>query len=103
LWDFATGELIETIDWNAGGLTSPVPCQIYSAQFLKTTGDLILAGGSVCNEVKLIDTNLFKPIAQIKDLSRATYTVDFSNNGDMFAMGGGDGVVRVFNIVTADI
>jgi hypothetical protein len=24
--------------------------------------------------------------------------VDFSNAGDMFAMGGGDGVIRVFNV-----
>jgi hypothetical protein len=25
--------------------------------------------------------------------------LDFSNNNDMFAMGGGDGVVRVFNLI----
>lgn len=41
---------------------------------------------------------LFKPCAYIKDLSRATFTVDFSNAGDMFAMAGGDGVIRVFNV-----
>lgn len=42
---------------------------------------------------------LFKPCAQIRDLSRACFSVDFSNSGDMFAMGGGDGVIRVFNVV----
>jgi WD40 repeat protein len=49
--------------------------------------------------VKVFDGNtLFKPCAYIKDLSRACFTVDFSNAGDMFAMGGGDGVIRVFNV-----
>jgi len=42
---------------------------------------------------------MFKPCAQIRDLSRACFTVDFSNSGDMFAMGGGDGVIRVFNVI----
>ena len=50
-----------------------------------------------------MDSNtIFKPIAVVRDLSRAVYTVDFSNAGDMFAMGGGDGVVRVFNVVTQE-
>ena len=58
-----------------------------------------MAGGSGSNEVKVFDGNtLFRPCAYIKDLSRATFTVDFSNSGDMFAMGGGDGVIRVFNV-----
>jgi hypothetical protein len=61
---------------------------------------LIIAGGSGSNEVKVFDGNLmFKPCAQIRDLSRACFTVDFSNSGDMFAMGGGDGVIRVFNVI----
>ena len=68
---------------------------------MKTTGDLIIAGGSGYNEVKIFDSNLyFKPCASVRDLSRATFTVDFSNGGDMFAMGGGDGVIRVFNVQT---
>lgn len=58
-----------------------------------------MAGGSGSNEVKVFDGNtLFRPCAYIKDLSRACFTVDFSNSGDMFAMGGGDGVIRVFNV-----
>jgi len=34
----------------------------------------------------------------MKDLSRACFSVDFSNNGEMFAASGGDGVIRMFNI-----
>ena len=98
LWDFGTCEFIEDIAWSEN--PAAPQCQVYCAQFQKTTGDLIIAGGSGSNEVKVFDGNtLFKPCAQIKDLSRACYTVDFSNSGDMFAMGGGDGVIRVFNVI----
>lgn len=43
---------------------------------------------------------MFNPCAQIRDLSRACFSVDFSNASDMFAMGGGDGVIRVFNVIS---
>lgn len=99
LWDYGTCESIEVINWD-DGLPSDKPCLVYGAQFQKTTGDLIIAGGSGSNEVKVFDANtMFKPIAQIRDLSRACFSVDFSNSGDMFACGGGDGVIRVFNVV----
>lgn len=101
MWDVGTSELVDDLSWNKE-LPSTSSCQLYCAQFLKTEGDLIIAGGSGCNEVKIFDgNNNFWPCAQIKDLSRACYTVDFSNQGDMFAMGGGDGVVRVFNIINS--
>lgn len=101
MWDVGTSELVDDLSWNKE-LPSANPCQLYCAQFLKTEGDLIVAGGSGYNEVKVFDgNNNFWPCAQIRDLSRACFTVDFSNQGDMFAMGGGDGVVRVFNIINS--
>ena len=49
--------------------------------------------------MKIFDAqNTFRPIAQVRDLSRACFSVDFSNDNTMFAGGGGDGVIRVFNI-----
>jgi WD40 repeat protein len=61
---------------------------------------LIVAGGAGAQEIKVFDGNqMFKPCAHIKNLSRACFTIDFSNSGDMFATGGGDGVIRVFNVV----
>lgn len=72
---------------------------VYCTQFRKTTGDLILAGGSEANEARLFDrTNGYQPLCCISELSRACYNVDFSNKGDIFALGGGDGVIRCFNI-----
>lgn len=107
-WFIGTGENFSTIDWNEGGeLGSPDPCSVYSCQFQKDAGSLIVAGGAGYNEVKIFDhinatgqisDYRWKPIAQINELSRACYSTDFSNKNDMIAMGGGDGVVRVFNV-----
>ena len=69
--------------------------QLYTTQFQKNSYDLILAGGSGSNEVKVFDgDSFFEPCYRIFNLSRACYTADFSNSGEMFAIGGGDGVVR---------
>lgn len=98
LWDSGTGKFCEEISFQ----TPPgqKSCQVYSTQFLKTTGDLIVAGGAGSNEAKIFDGgNYFQPCATITDLSRAVFTVDFNNGGDMLAIGGGDGVVRCFNII----
>jgi WD40 repeat protein len=100
MFSFDDGKLFDYISWDDGNLQSPSPCKIYCAQFMKTTGEYVIAGGSGCNEIKIFDSvNAFQPVAQIKELSRAVFSCDFSNQGDMFAIGGGDGVVRVFNLV----
>lgn len=103
LWEFSTGKFCEEIAFQTPAekqMGNPA-CQVYSTQFLKTTGDLIVAGGAVANEAKIFDgSNYFQPAATITELSRAVYTCDFNNAGDMLAIGGGDGVVRCFNIVS---
>ena len=59
----------------------------------------MVAGGSGANEVKIFDgKNTFLPCAQINNLSRACYSMDFNPQGNLLATGGGDGVVRVFSI-----
>ena len=51
------------IQWD-DGLPSEKACLIYGSQFQKNTGDLIVAGGSGANEVKVFDGgNGFKPCA----------------------------------------
>lgn len=98
IWKCDTGDYVGAVPWDEA-LPSQDPCYVYSMQFRKGHGNILIAGGAVSNEVKLFDTfDYFKPIAQIRDLSRACFTVDFAQSGDSFAMGGGDGVVRVFNL-----
>lgn len=76
-----------------------------TCQFQKNYHDLIIAGGSGSNEVKVFDgdsnSEPFEPCFKIKNLSRPVCTVDFSNSGEMFALAGGDGVIRCFNVVGA--
>ena len=80
-------------------LPSNGPVPLYSTQFQKSSYDLILAGGAGAYEVKVFDgDSLFEPCYRIYNLSRACYSVDFSNSGEMFAIGGGDGVVRCFDV-----
>lgn len=62
---------------------------------------MIIAGGGAngVNEVKIFDSeSSFKPCCMLKDISRAVYSVDFSQQGDLFAAAGGDGVVRVCSV-----
>lgn len=98
-YDIGTRKRIDLIDWMAGPKTSqPEPCFLYSGQFSKLDGGLILAGGSNTNEAKLFDSESGnKHIATITDLSREIYTVDFANNGGFFAISGGDAYIRMFS------
>lgn len=87
------------IDWDGTLKTTFDPVFLYSGQFSKADGTLILAGGSNTNEVKLFDReNQNKAFCCITDLSREVNTVDFGNEGEMFAFSGGDGLVRAFQM-----
>lgn len=73
---------------------------IYAAQFSKTPfSEMILAGGSGANEAKLFDRqNANAAFGTVMGMSRACYSVDFSNDASMVAVSGGDGCVRVVNV-----
>ena len=99
MWEYTTCEHFTDINWDEG-LPSEKQCPLFALQFEKNNGDIVIAGGGGMNEVKVFDGDMeFKPCAQIKDLSRGCYSVDWSNSGESFAIGGGDGVIRVFRVV----
>lgn len=100
LYDFGKGELLSNVKMD-DGLPSEKPIQISEAHFHDLS--MIVAGGAGGNEVKLFDCEEFKPVAQIRGLSRASYSCDFSKAGDMFCCAGGDGVIRVFDIVSDNV
>jgi WD40 repeat protein len=61
--------------------------------------DIILAGGSDANEVKLFDrSNNNKSFCCVHELQREIVTVNFSHDDKMFAISGAYGMVRVFRI-----
>ena len=99
MWDLGTGKLVSTVNWDDGPKTSTEPCQIYASQFSKNDGSLILAGGSVANEAKIFDRNtLDRHVCTLYDINREIVTVDFSNKGNMFAISGGDGYIRIYSM-----
>jgi WD40 repeat protein len=102
IYTMSTGQIHHNISWDGGvGLRqSSQPCLVYGAQYSKhDQGEVILAGGSRSNEARLFDTlNYDKPFAAIMDLPGPVYSVDFSHNGQLLALGCGDGTVRIFNI-----
>lgn len=103
-WDLREGgdesrnKPVTTIDWDTSLKNSNEPIFLYSGQFSKMDGALILAGGSNANEAKLFDRdNFYKCICNITDLPREVDTVDFGNNSNNFCIAGGDGLLRVFS------
>lgn len=98
IWRCNPAELVSPVNWSEA-LPSENPCHVNSAQLSKSRGKLFIAGGAEPNEVKVFDSfDFFIPIARIGGLSRACFTVEFSHKEDAFAIGGGDGVIRVFNL-----
>merc|ERR1712187_420020 len=98
-WDFKSGKLLETLPWRTG-VTLTQPCMVYAAQFSKNDGSsMIVAGGGGANEAKLFDRRAGGAVfGTVMGLTRACYSVDFSNNGSMVAVAGGDGCVRVMSL-----
>ena len=72
----------------------------YSAQFSKSCkNNLIGVGCSNENIYRVFDAdNKNLPVVTSNYLDKAVYSVDFSNNGNLFSYGGGDGNVRILQI-----
>ncbi len=79
------------------------PVKLYGCQICQSNGRFLLAGGSGTNEARLYDlmqdTKVTPTVlAYMRYFPRACYAVDFANQGDMCAVSGGDGIIRVANI-----
>ena len=74
-------------------------CFLYSCQLSKLNGNFAICGGSKLNQAYVVNINEhYKQIGVIYNLSRAVYTVDFGYESNFFAISGGDGIVRLFDI-----
>ena len=110
LWDFATGNIIEQVEWKESLLASQ-PCLLYSGQFSKA-GPLskparyIAAGGSGANEARILDRFAGEPnnpttalVGTVAGLARGVFTIDWSPTADRVAIGSGDGTIRFLDLV----
>ncbi|CAM9752483.1 unnamed protein product, partial [Chrysoparadoxa australica] len=80
LWDFGSGELIESIPWSASGGRSQ-PTLLYSCQFSPSVEgkQYIGAGGSGSNKAKIFDYNNNNAlVGTISGMARGVFSLDFS-------------------------
>lgn len=58
-----------------------------------------MAGGSGANEVKLFDFHVIdEAVVSVYDLCREINTLDWANKENKFAISGGDGYLRIFEL-----
>jgi WD40 repeat protein len=101
LWDFGTGEVIESINWKTAG--TQTSCMLFSAQFSKdAASSMIMAGGSQENEAKFFSVPNSgatpSPFGALMNLPKPVFSTDFSPNSKLAAVGCADGLVRVLEL-----
>jgi WD40 repeat protein len=69
---------------------------LYCGRF-SSNGKYVLAGGAYSNEARILTVN-GKLIYRIYDLSKAVTTCDWNGDSSQFAIAGGDGYVRLFDV-----
>ena len=101
-WDLRKMEVIQDIEWNAGLDEDNFSSHDFPRiNFAKVTRNakkmnMLIAGGDT-DEIRVFDKD-YKPIISINGMSRSTFTCDTNKRGDVVAIGGGDGVIRVFRL-----
>lgn len=103
IWDYENGKLKMNIDWNFKEKDENIKAstQLYCCKFSNDFGKLVFAGGSQVNSVRIFDWS-GRTIATIDDLPLACVALDsshdVSNNFQLLALGGGEGIIRMFKI-----
>jgi len=101
IWDYESKELKQNLEINTKGLDSKASTQLYCCKFSKDFGKLIFAGGSNSNMVKVY-TYKGDAVATIDKLVGACLCLDsttlVNKNEQMLAIGGGEGIIRLFKI-----
>jgi len=96
VWDFSTGRLIETIDWQTA--LGEEPCLLYAAQFSKgNSAEYICAGGSGANEAKIFHRKTKHIVGEIFGFRKGIYAVDWSSDSKMLVVGG-SGILQLFDL-----
>lgn len=107
VWDWKKNEKVQTIDWEYGTNYSD-NAYLNFARFNKT-GKLIVAGGKnqevktfvkTINQDTLQEEPNFSMHMRQGNFGESVYCCRFMNNADSFAVGCGDGTVKIFNVTT---
>lgn len=105
LWDYETKELKMNFEIATKSIDVKTSSQMYCCKFSKDFGKLIFAGGSNSNMVKIY-TYKGDPVCTIHNLAGACLCMDstkvMNKNEQLLAIGGGEGVIRIFKIKIVD-
>ena len=97
IWDRRNPEQPIDVSFRQEGGTA---CHLYAAQYSKpgaAGSQLIAAGGSCANELKLFNRASLEPVGRL-GLPRGVYGLDLAHDGRSVAVAGGDCKVRVMRI-----
>lgn len=98
-WDIRTGNLMKQGEWSSSLNQDNDICQIYSAKFIKQSGNnpnAIVAGGSDCNNVKLFNIDL-KPTLRLGFFKETINSIAVSPDGNKIVIGSQDGHCQAFS------
>jgi WD40 repeat protein len=105
VWDFGTGELVESVPWTGYNPSAPkggAPgSMLFTAQFSRDpASQLIIAGGTQGNEAKIFDRSAGRaePVGVLTGLAKPVFGADFDQKASKAAVGGADGIVRVLSV-----
>lgn len=100
IWDTRTTDKKQDIDWDGDDFDSETPVKIFSLSrsHLKGEKNLMIAGGGQSNELRVFNSD-FKPVVNLTDMTRGTFTWEISHHADSFLFAGGDGVIRVCKVI----
>ena len=102
LYDLRKGEKLLDIDLIPGKNASQElykSCFVYTAQLSKLNGNFAICGGSkLCEAYVINQSDHFKQIFTVSNVSRPIYTCEFAHDSNMFALGSGDGIIRLYDI-----
>jgi hypothetical protein len=100
IFDSDIRELKMNLEWNREE-NLKTSTQLYCCKYSNDFGRLIYAGGSQVNSAKIFDWK-GTPVATIDKLSHACLALDSSNdftkNEQLLALGGGEGIIRMFKV-----
>eukprot|EP01015_Nassula_variabilis_P015636 TRINITY_DN2336_c0_g1_i12.p1 TRINITY_DN2336_c0_g1~~TRINITY_DN2336_c0_g1_i12.p1 ORF type:complete len:103 (-),score=13.69 TRINITY_DN2336_c0_g1_i12:30-338(-) len=92
-------KVIQNIGW-LDGYNSEM-AYVYCAQFSKNSNQYIAAGCSGLNEIKVFDAkNRYQSCCSMKDIKKGCFSLDFANQGNRIAFGGGNCMVQYCEIMS---
>ena len=91
-WEIIPDEDYDEEDEDAELKTTYLYCGRFSS-----SGDYVLTGGAYSNEARILTIN-GKLVYRVSGLTKAVQCCDWNGNDSQFAISGGDGYVRLFDV-----